>query len=116
MSKYHIEDNELLSLASGVLENIMPIFVKDSSDTPSGQLKNLINVVSTHFESFKKSVEVKVYNEFDAKRFNRLKGMIANDRILLDTCVKSIPYALSKGGSVYKSCFPLSKFTEDIEK
>lgn len=58
--KSHIEDSELSSLASGILEKLMPTFVKDSSGTSSGQLKNLTNVLSTHFESLEKSGEVKI--------------------------------------------------------
>lgn len=42
--KSHMEDGELLSLASSVLEKIMPTFQKDSSNSPSGQLKSLINL------------------------------------------------------------------------
>lgn len=42
--------------------------------------------------------------------------MIANDRILLGTCVKNIQNALSKGVVVYKSCLSFSKFVEAIEK
>lgn len=48
--KSHIEDSELLGLASRILE-IIPTFQKDSSTSPSGQLKSLINSVSSHFES-----------------------------------------------------------------
>lgn len=42
--------------------------------------------------------------------------MIASDRVLLDTCIKSIQDAPSEGGSVYKEFLSLSKFTEDIGK
>lgn len=72
----------------------MPTFVKDTLDSPSGQLKGLINSVRTHFEYLEKLVEVKVQNEFNDKRFSELKRMFAHDRGLLDTCVKSIkmPY------------------------
>lgn len=42
--------------------------------------------------------------------------MIAYDRSLLDTCVKTIQDALSKWGNVYKSFLSSSKFVEDIEK
>lgn len=94
----------------------MPKFQKDTSDSPSGQLKSLINFVSTHFESLEKLVEVRVRNEFDAKRFSEIIEMISNDRNLLDTCVKSIQNALSEGGNVYKSYLLSSKFVEDIQK
>lgn len=114
--KSHIEESELLSLASNILERIMPNQVKDPSGSPSGELKKLINSVSTHFESLEKSAEVKVQKEFDDKRFNRLKCMITNEKSLLATCVKNIQSALSKGGKIYKSCFSLSKLTKENEK
>lgn len=114
--KSHIEDSDLLTLASGVLQKIMPTYVKDTLDSPSRQLKNLINFVSTHFQSLEKSAEIKVWNEFDAKRFNELQKVIANDISLLETYVKSIQDALSKGGNVYKSYLSFSMFVVDIEK
>lgn len=42
--------------------------------------------------------------------------MVVGDRVTLDTCVKGIQDALSKGGNIYKLCLSLSKFTQDIEK
>lgn len=114
--KSHTEDNELVNLTSGVLEKLMPTFQKNTFDTPSGKLKNLINSMDTHFESLEKSVEVKVHNEFNAKRLRTLKRMIADDRASLDTCVKSMQDGLSEGDNIYKSCLSLSKFTKDIEK
>jgi hypothetical protein len=60
MLKSHIEDSELLNLASTVMEKIMSSHVKDSSTSPSGYLKSLINLVSTHFESLEKLAKVKV--------------------------------------------------------
>lgn len=66
--KSHTEDSELLTMASDVLEKLMPSFQKDSLDTSSEQLKILINSVDSHFQSFEKSVEEKVWNEFNARR------------------------------------------------
>lgn len=114
--KSHIEDNELVSLASSNLEKIMSIFQKDTLDSPSGQLKSLINWVSTHFESLEKSAKVKVCSEFNSKRLKTLKRMIVDDRASLYICIKSMQDALSEGENIYKSCVPLSKLTEDIEK
>lgn len=57
----------------------MPSFQKDSSNTPSEQLKSLINYVDSHFESFEKSAKEKVQNEFDTKRLRTLKKMIAKE-------------------------------------
>lgn len=114
--KSHTEDNELLTLASGVLEKIIPSYVKNKFDTPSEQLKSLINSMDTHFESLEKSAAVKVRGEFNAKRLRTLKRMITDDRVTLDTCIKRVQDALSKGGNIYKSCLSLSKFTKDIEK
>lgn len=88
MLKSHIVDNELLNIASSILQKIMPTYIKDTLDSPSRKLKKLINSISTHFESLEKSVDFKVQNEFDAKRFCELQRMIANDRSLLDTCKK----------------------------
>lgn len=114
--KSHIDDNEILGLASRVLEKIMPTHVKDPSGSSSGELKKLINSISTHFKSIEKSAMVKMQKEFDGKRFSRLKEMIANDKNLLATCIKNIQGSLSEGGKAYKSCLVLSKFTEDDEK
>lgn len=86
--KSHIEDSELLTMASGVLEKLMPSFQKDTSDIPSNQLKSLINSVEHHFKSFEKFVEDKVRNEFNTRRLRILMRMIVDDRVTLDTCVK----------------------------
>lgn len=69
-----------------------------------------------HFQSFEKSTEEKVRNEFHARRFQTLKNMVIDDRITLDASIKSIQEALSEGGNIYKSCLKLSKFTQDIER
>ncbi|XP_059069826.1 uncharacterized protein LOC131046319 [Cryptomeria japonica] len=69
-----------------------------------------------HFESFEKSTNEKVQNEFNAKRLQNLKRMIAKDKATLGECVKRMQDALSKGGNLYKSCLSLNKFTTDIEK
>lgn len=114
--KSHIENSELLTLAFSVLEKIMLSYVKNTSDTPFGQLKSLVNSISTCFESLEKFAEAKVHNEFNAKRLRTLKRMIADDRVILDTYVKSIQDALSEGDNIFKSCLSFSKFTEDIEK
>lgn len=111
-----MEDSEILSLVSDILEKLIPTFQKDTLNSPSGPPKSLINSVSTHFESLEKSVEIKDKNEFEAKRFRTLKKMIANDRILLDSCVKSIQDALSEGWNVYKSSLSFSHFFADVEK
>lgn len=66
--KSHTKDNMLLSLATDVLEKIMPSFQKDTSDTPSRKLKSLINTVDKNFESFEKFAEEKVQKEFNAKK------------------------------------------------
>lgn len=74
--KSHIEDSLLMNKAINNLEKLMPLFQKDTSDTSSGQLKSLIDSFNSHFESFEKSTEVKVRNEFEAKRLCTLKKMI----------------------------------------
>lgn len=70
--KSHMEDYELLKIASNVLEKIMPSFQKDSSASSSGNLKSLVSYVSTHFESLEKSAKEKVRKEFMDKRFTEL--------------------------------------------
>lgn len=114
--KSHNEDNMSLTLSFGVLEKLMTSFQKDTSDTPSGQLKSLINFVDSHFESFEKCTKVKVQNEFNAKMLLTLKIMIVDDRDTLDTCMKSMQDAMFEGRNIYKSLLSLSKLAEDIEK
>lgn len=111
-----MEDSELLRLTSGVVKKLMPTFQKDTSSSPSEQLKSLINSMNTHFESLEKSIEIKAKNKFESKRFSTLMTIITNDRGLLDTCVKRIQDALLEGGNIYKSCLSPSKFVADIEK
>jgi hypothetical protein len=116
MLRSHTEDNELLNLASSVLEKIIPIHVKDPSASPSGKLKSLINFVSTHFESLEKSAEVKVWKDFDENRFSKMKRMIVNDRDSLSTWVKCIHGALYEGGNIYNSCIIVIKFTTNFDE
>lgn len=98
----------MFNLASIVLENIMPTYAKDTSDSPSRQLKSLINYVSTHFESLEKETKIKVSNEFNDNKFSELKKMIDHDRCLLDSWIKRTQSALCEGGNVYKSCLSYS--------
>lgn len=105
----------LLNLASDVLDKLMPSFQKDTSDTPFEQLKSLINFVDEHFESFERSVEEKVLNEFNANRLQNLKRMISKDKATLGECVKRMQDKLFVSGNLYKSCLSLNKFTTDIE-
>lgn len=66
--KFHAEDNMLLNLATSVLENLKPLFQEDTSYTPSGRLKSLINSVDKHFKSFETLAAEKALNDFNAKR------------------------------------------------
>lgn len=68
----------------------MPTFVKNTSESPSRQLKSFISLVSTHFKSFERSDKVKVRGEFDAKRLSQLRSMPVADRVVLGTCAKGI--------------------------
>lgn len=102
-------------MASNVLEKIKPSFQKDLSDTPSGNLKILINFMDSHFQSFEKYAKEKVRNEFYVRRLQTLKKLVADDRTNLDMGKKGIQDALSEGGNIYKSCSQLSKFTQDIK-
>lgn len=111
-----MKDNLLMSMAISNLKKLIPSFQKDTSNTPSGQFKNLIDSVDSHFEYLKKFAEEKVRNEFDARRLCTLKNMISNDRATLCNCVKSLQDAITIGGNLYKSCLFLNKFTADIEK
>ncbi|XP_057833904.1 uncharacterized protein LOC131044567 [Cryptomeria japonica] len=89
------------------------VFKKGKKDVDKDKHQDKLNKVE---EDAEKLAEIKVWNEFDAKRFGELQKMIANDRSLLDTYVKGIQDALSKGGNVYKSCLSFPKFVADIEK
>lgn len=66
--KSHPEDSELLTLASYLLKKNYAHILEENFKHPISQLKKLINSVDTHFESFEKSAEVNVQNEFNAKR------------------------------------------------
>lgn len=76
----------------------------------------MINYVNTHFDSFEKSAEEKVKNEFNVKRLRNLKRIIAKDKVTLDESVKSMKDALLIGGNLYNSFLSLKKFIVDIEK
>ena len=62
-----------------VLGKIVPIYGKGPNDTPYTQLKGLINVVSTHFDSLENPITIKVKNEFDEKRYHELYTLNAKD-------------------------------------
>lgn len=94
----------------------MPSFQKYISNTPFGNLKSLIDSVNTHIESFEKSIEEKVRNDFNAKSVHTLKKMILRDRATLGDYMKSMQDAINEVGNLYKSCLSLGKFTVDIEK
>jgi len=111
-----MEDCELIEIASGVLEKIMPSFQKDLSASSSGNLKFLVNSVNTHFDSLEKSVEEKVRKEFLGKRFSEIQGFITNDRRIMDIGIKRLENALKDGRELYKFCLSWSKVTKDIEK
>lgn len=98
--KSHIEDSELLSLAYGVLHKLMPTHVMDPFGSSSGELKKLINVVSTQFKSLEKSGEDKVQKEFNGKRLSWLKEVITKDKNLLATCMKKIQGSIFEAGKV----------------
>lgn len=83
----HIDDSELLSLASGVLQKLIPTHVKDIYGSSFGELKKIINYLSTHFESFEKSAMINMQMKFKEKRFGGLKELIAKDKTLLATCI-----------------------------
>ncbi|XP_059075131.1 uncharacterized protein LOC131875121 [Cryptomeria japonica] len=65
--KSHSIDKELISLAGDMLEKIMPYFQPDTSN-PSSKIKDLLNVVGSHFESLEKVVDIKALNQFNAMR------------------------------------------------
>lgn len=109
--KLFSKHSEFITLASSVSEKCMPSFQKDLSNTPLSQLKSIINFVDSHFQSFEKSDEEKVHNEFYARMLQTLKKIVADNKITLDIGIKCIKEALSKRGNIYKSCLMLSRFT-----
>lgn len=98
--KSHIEDSELLTFASGLLEKLMPSFQEESLDTWSEKMKRLINSVDNNFQSFEKSAKEKAQNDFNARRIWTLKKVIIDYKVTLDTCAKGIQDALSEGGNI----------------
>lgn len=98
--KSHTEYILLMNKAINTLEKLMPSFHKDTSDTSFRQLRSLIDYVNSPFESFEKSIEVKVKNEFEAKRLCTLKKMISNDRPTLSIYVKSMQDSITVGGNL----------------
>lgn len=51
----------MITLVGEMEEKIMPSFKLNSSD-PSGKLKDLLNVLGSHFESLEKAVHIKFLN------------------------------------------------------
>jgi len=111
-----MEDCALLEIAFSMLEKIMPSFQKDPLASPSGNLKSLVNSLSTHFDSLEKLAEEKVWKEFLGKSFTEAQGIITNDRSTLDIGIKSLENALKDGGNMYKFFLSWPKVIEDIEK
>lgn len=83
-----------------MLKKIMPSFKLDSFD-PSGNLKGLLNVVGSHFESLEKATYIRVLNQFNAMSLKTFLKMIEDDKVTLDTSIKSIQDALDGGGRTY---------------
>ncbi|XP_059073528.1 uncharacterized protein LOC131874258 [Cryptomeria japonica] len=115
LMKSHKKDCELMLMATSVLEKFLPSF-KDTSSTPSNQLKSLLKSIDSHFVSLKKDTEAKLISVFNAKRMRTVLRMISGDKTKLVSCVKSIQDALVEGGKIYKLCLLLLKFTIEIEK
>lgn len=114
--KSHMEDNEVISLATSVIEKILPSFKQGSSDTPSGKLKSFLKSVDSYFESLEKTAKAKVLRNFNSMRMRTVLKMIEGDKKCLVTCVKGIQDALVEGGRIYKSCLLLPKFTIEVDK
>lgn len=110
------EDNELISLATSVLEKFLLTFKKDTLDSPFGKLRSMLKAVDSHFESLEKVADVKVLNHFNAMRLRIVLRMVEGDRVNLITDVKAIQEALNKCRKIYKSCLLLSKFTIELDK
>lgn len=101
--KSHSKDKELIILVGDVLEKILPSFKLDTSN-PFDNLKSMLNVVGSHFESLEKASDTKVLNQFNDMRLKTFLKMIGDDRVTLVTPMKSIQDALDEGGWIYKSC------------
>lgn len=114
--KSHSEDKELITLSTDVLENILPTFKQDTTDTPSSKLRNMLHAVDSHFVSLEKVTDIIVWNIFNAIRLQSFFKVVEDDRAVLQSTVKSIEHALDEGNKIYKSCLILSEFTLDIDK
>lgn len=57
--KSQLEDREVIFLATNVLEKNLPSFKKDPGDSSSVKLRNMSQVVDSHFLSLEKAVDIK---------------------------------------------------------
>lgn len=64
--KFHTKDKELISLATNVLEKILPSFKQGIIDTPFGKLRSMLKEVDSHFISLEKAADAKVLSQFNA--------------------------------------------------
>lgn len=74
LMKSHIEDSEMMSMVTTILEKIFPSFKKDTSSTPFDQFKRFLKSIDSHFVSLEKDVEEKVLSNFNAKRMRTVLG------------------------------------------
>lgn len=114
--KYHSEDKELISMATNVLEKILPSFKPDTVDTPSNKLRSILKAIDSHFVSLEKVGEGKVLNQFYVMQLRTFFKMGEGNRVSLTTNLKAIQEALDEGSQIYRSCLLLPKFTVEIDK
>lgn len=88
--KSQSEDKEVISLATKVLETLLPSFSQDSGASLFVKLKNLLNVVNSNFVSLEKAADENVQKKFNEMRLqNKLKD-VERDRASLTTAMKSV--------------------------
>lgn len=94
---FAFEEKEVISLATIVLEKILPNLTQDSSDTPE-KLRGMLNKVELDFVSLEKLVDTKVLNKFNEMRLEIFFKTIEVDREVLKSVIKIIEDALDEGG------------------
>lgn len=114
--KYHSEDKELISMATNVLEKILPSFKQHLEDSPSGKLRCMLKTIDSHFVPLEKATDGKVLKQFNPMWLRKGLKMVEGNRVSLISSLKTIQEALDEGSKIYKSCLILPKFTIEIDK
>lgn len=87
--KSETEDEKLIEMTAGVLQKVVMELQLDPNSNPSYNLLQLINNISTNFESLEKGTTKKVLERFKEVRMQTFQKMIEDDRVRLN---KGLPY------------------------